>query len=239
MTCDSGELFLIPTALGEKNVSQVLSQQIFSRVQQLNYFIVENEKNARRFIKTVCPEKSQAKLKFFTINKHIDRTLYDSYFEPIKNGHSIGLISDAGAPAVADPGAEIVLLAHQKNVLVRPLAGPSSILLALMSSGMNGQNFAFNGYLPIENQERRKTIKELEARARRFNQTQIFMETPYRNDQLIADILMQCAPNTLLTIACDITQPQEYIKTQRIIKWRREKISFHKRPCIFCLYKVG
>lgn len=231
-----GALFLIPTTLGDQNPLQVLPQQVISTIQEVDYYIVENEKNARRFIKKITPEKIQADLKIFVLNKHTNPKEYDSFLHPIEVGHSVGIISDAGVPGVADPGAEIILLAHQKNIIVHPLVGPSSILLAVMASGMNGQSFAFNGYLPIDKQERKKSLKELENRAKRFNQTQVFMETPYRNNTMIEDILNYNSSSTLLTIACDITLESESIKTQSIADWKKEKINFHKRPCIFCIY---
>ncbi len=231
-----GSLFLIPTTLGEQNSLQVLPQQVFSIIKQTRHFIVENEKNARRFIKKIHPTKNQSELTFFTLNKHTDSKEHITFLAPIEQGHSVGIISDAGVPGIADPGAEIVLLAHQKNINVYPLVGPSSILLAVMASGMNGQSFAFNGYLPIDKQERKKSLKELEFRAKRFNQTQVFMETPYRNHAMIAFILNTCAASTLLTIACDITLNSEFIKTQTISEWKKQPLDFHKRPCIFCIY---
>ena len=229
-------LYLIPTTLGEQNPLEVLPQQVISVINKTNHYIVENEKNARRFIKKICPEKNQSDLTFFTLNKHTDPKDHLSFLKPIEQNHDIGIISDAGVPGIADPGAEMVLLAHQKGIAVHPLVGPSSILLAVMASGMNGQSFAFNGYLPIDKQERKKNIKELESRAKRFNQTQVFMETPYRNSKMIDDILQHANTSTLLTIACDITLETEIIKTQTITDWKKEKLNFHKRPCIFCLY---
>lgn len=231
-----GVLFLIPTTLGEQNPLYVLPQQVVSIIKKTHYFIVENEKNARRFIKKTTPEKTQADLHLYVLNKNTTPKEYASFLEPIEKGHSIGIISDAGVPGIADPGAEIVSLAHQKGIIVHPLVGPSSIILAIMASGMNGQNFAFNGYLPIDKQERKKSIKELESKAKRFNQTQVFMETPYRNNAMIEAILNHGFSSTLLTIACDITLKSEFIKTQSINDWKKEKINFHKRPCVFCIY---
>lgn len=231
-----GSLYLIPTTLGEQNPLQVLPEHTIRIIEQTQYFIVENEKNARRFIKKVCPEKVQADLKIVTLNKRTNPTDYLSFLAPIQDGHSIGIITDAGAPGIADPGAEIVALAHQKNITVHPLVGPSSILLAVMASGMNGQSFAFNGYLPIDKNERKKAIKELENRAKHLNQTQVFMETPYRNDALMENLMQYGNDTTLLTIACDITLESEFIKTQSIADWKKQKIKLHKRPCIFCLY---
>lgn len=231
-----GSLYLIPTTLGEQNPFLVIPEQVITVIEQTLYFIVENEKNARRFIKKVCPEKVQADLTIFTLNKRTAPTEHLSFLKPIEEGHSIGVITDAGAPGIADPGAEIVALAHQKNIVVHPLVGPSSILLAVMASGMNGQSFAFNGYLPIDKNERKKAIKDLENRAKLLNQTQVFMETPYRNNALIENLLQYGNGSTLLTIACDITLESEFIKTQTIADWKKQKINIHKRPCIFCLF---
>ncbi len=231
-----GSLYLIPTTLGEQNPFKVLPEQVITIIEQTHYFIVENEKNARRFIKKVCPEKVQADLTIFTLNKRTSPAEHLSFLKPIEEGYSIGVITDAGAPGIADPGAEIVALAHQKNIIVHPLVGPSSILLAVMASGMNGQSFAFNGYLPIDKNDRKKAIKDLENRAKLLNQTQVFMETPYRNNALIENLLQYGNGSTLLTIACDITLESEFIKTQTIADWKKQKINIHKRPCIFCLF---
>ncbi len=232
----NGNLYLIPTTLGEQNPLLVLPQQVLEIINQTNHFIVENEKNARRFIKKVNPEKNQNDLILYTLNKHTNPKDYSSFLEPISKGNTVGIISDAGVPGVADPGAEIVQLAHQKNITVKPLVGPSSILLAVMASGLNGQSFAFSGYLPIDNQERKKSIKELENKAKHYNQTQVFMETPYRNTKLIEDILKFGSPATQLTIACDITLDTESIQTKTLAEWKKAKYNFHKRPCIFCIY---
>lgn len=231
-----GALFLIPTTLGEQNPFQVLPEQVISTIKQLNYYIVENEKNARRFIKKIYPEKKQSEITLFILNKHTDAKEHITFLTPIEQGYSVGIISDAGTPGIADPGADIVLLAHQKNITVHPLVGPSSILLAVMASGMNGQNFAFNGYLPINHHERKKTLKELVFRAKKFNQTQVFIETPYRNNNLIASILYTCPASTLLTVACNITLSSEWIKTQTISEWKQQSFDFHKKPCVFCIY---
>ncbi len=232
----NGNLYLIPTTLGEQNPLLVLPQQVLEIINLTNHFIVENEKNARRFIKKVNPDKNQNNLIFYTLNKHTNPKDYSSFLEPISKGNPVGIISDAGVPGIADPGAEIVQLAHQKNITVKPLVGPSSILLAVMASGLNGQSFAFSGYLPIDNQERKKSIKELENKAKHYNQTQVFMETPYRNTKLIEDILKYGSTATQLTIACDITLDTESIQTKTLAEWKKTKFNFHKRPCIFCIY---
>lgn len=230
-----GQIFLIPTTLGEQNPFQVLSPQVIETIAATQYFIVENEKTARRFIKKVCPEKVISELTLFPLNKRIDFQEYKNYLNPIEEGFNIGIISEAGVPGVADPGAEIVALAHQKDIKVSPLVGPSSILLAIMASGLNGQSFAFNGYLPIDKNERKNAIKNLEQRAKQLNQTQLLMETPYRNMQLFQDFLSFCHPQTQLTIACDITLETEYIQTKTIENWKKQNLKLDKRPCIFAL----
>ncbi|GJQ04131.1 SAM-dependent methyltransferase [Capnocytophaga canimorsus] len=229
-----GKLYLIPNLLGESTVDAVLPPQVASVVSSLTHFIVENEKSARKFIKQITPEKSQQSLNFYVINKHTQATEIPSFLYPCFLGFSVGVISEAGCPGIADPGSEVVSLAHQKNICVVPLVGPSSILLAMMASGLNGQSFAFNGYLPIDREQRKKTLKSLERKARE-GQTQIFIETPYRNDKMLADLLQTLQPNTLLCIASDITLPTETIKTQTISQWKKVKVDFQKRPTIFII----
>lgn len=229
-----GKLYLIPNLLGESTVDAVLPPQVASVVSSLTHFIVENEKSARKFIKQITPEKSQQSLNFYVINKHTQATEIPSFLNPCFSGFSVGVISEAGCPGIADPGSEMVSLAHQKNICVVPLVGPSSILLAMMASGLNGQSFAFNGYLPIDREQRKKTLKSLERKARE-GQTQIFIETPYRNDKMLADLLQTLQPNTLLCIASDITLPTETIKTQTISQWKKVKVDLQKRPTIFII----
>lgn len=229
-----GKLYLIPNLLGESTVDAVLPPQVASVVSSLTHFIVENEKSARKFIKQITPEKSQQSLNFYVINKHTQATEIPSFLNPCFSGFSVGVISEAGCPGIADPGSEVVSLAHRKNICVVPLVGPSSILLAMMASGLNGQSFAFNGYLPIDREQRKKTLKSLERKARE-GQTQIFIETPYRNDKMLADLLQTLQSNTLLCIASDITLPTETIKTQTISQWKKVKVDFQKRPTIFII----
>ncbi|CEN37445.1 SAM-dependent methyltransferase [Capnocytophaga cynodegmi] len=228
-------IYLIPNFLGESSADMVLPNQIESVVRSLKHFIVENEKSARKFIKQIAPDKSQQELVFFTINKHTSPDELPSFLEPCTNGFSMGIISEAGCPGIADPGAEIVKIAHKKQIKVIPLVGPSSILLAMMASGLNGQSFAFNGYLPIDKSDRRKTLKSLEKKAVENNQTQIFIETPYRNDKMLADLKEILQPTTMLCVACDISLETEEIKTQTIAQWRKTNISFQKRPAIFII----
>ncbi len=233
-----GRLYLIPTRLGDDIPLEVLPISIKKVLEQVNHYIVENEKPARRFIKKVSPSKSQRSLIIHTVNKYTDVSEIPSYLTPCLNGESIGLLSDAGCPGVADPGAEVVRIAHEKGIQVTPLVGPSSILLAMMSSGMNGQNFSFSGYLPIDKNERKSTIKHLEKISLEKNQAQIFIETPYRNDKMFDDLKSILNNNTRLCIACDITLTTEYIATKTIADWKKFKeIDLHKRPTIYIIQR--
>ena len=206
-------------------------------IDSLDYFIVENEKTARKFIKLMCPEKSQPSLKLFKLDKYADPMEVRTYLDACALGISVGLLSEAGVPAIADPGADIVKLAHEKGIKVVPLVGPSSIILAMMSSGFNGQNFAFNGYLPIDASEKKSTLKNLEKISQEKNQSQIFIETPYRNDKFLQDLKSILHPSTMLCVACDVTLPTEYIKTLSISNWKNERPDLHKRPAIFIIHK--
>jgi len=232
-----GKLYLIPTRLGDDVPLEVLPISIKKVLEQVNHYIVENEKPARRFIKKVSPSKSQRSLIIHSVNKYTDVTEIPNYLAPCLNGESIGLLSDAGCPGIADPGAEVVRLAHEKGIQVTPLVGPSSIFLAMMSSGMNGQNFCFNGYLPIDKSERKSTIKSLEKNSLEKDQAQIFIETPYRNDKMLADLTSILNPNTRLCIATDITLTTEYIITKTIEEWKNETVELHKRPTIFIIQR--
>lgn len=226
-------IYLIPNLLGESPLT-VLSPQVAQAVQELTYFVVENEKSARKFIKLIAPDKPQSELQISVIDKHQSTPDYAAYLTPYLQGHSIGIISEAGCPGVADPGAEIVRVAHQKALRVIPLVGPSSLLLAMMSSGLNGQNFAFNGYLPIDKQVRRKTLKILERKVQE-GQSQLFIETPYRNQQLLSDLIETLQPDTLLCIATDLTLPTESIRTLPIGQWKHTSVDLQKRPTLFII----
>ncbi|MFC5044641.1 SAM-dependent methyltransferase [Aquimarina hainanensis] len=232
-----GTLYLIPTRLGDDVPLEVLPISIKKVLEQVNHYIVENEKPARRFIKKISPSKSQKNLIIQSVNKYTDSSEIPSYLNPCLNGQSIGLLSDAGCPGIADPGAEIVRLAHEKGIKVTPLVGPSSILLAMMSSGMNGQNFTFNGYLPIDKNERKTTIKQLEKTSLEKQQAQIFIETPYRNDKMLEDLKSILHPTTRLCVACDITLTSELILTKTIKDWQKEKVDLHKKPTIFIIQR--
>lgn len=230
-----GKLFLIPSRLGEQPPLEVLPLSIRKKINDINTYIVENEKVTRAFIKKIVPGKSQGDLQFFILNKFTNDLEVPAFLDPCKNGEDIGLISDAGCPGVADPGAQIVSLAHQYNIQVVPLVGPSSILLALMASGMNGQNFAFNGYLPIEKGECKSKIKELEKRSIKENQSQIFIETPYRNDQMFDLLLKTLHPDTKICIGCELTLTTEFVQTKSVQDWKHVKLDLHKKPCIFII----
>jgi 16S rRNA (cytidine1402-2'-O)-methyltransferase len=234
-----GKLYLIPTTLGEtENPFDVLPQTIKRSIELLDYYIVENEKIARKFIKSICPEKVQATLHLSSLNKHTQDSEYKQMIQDCVEGKNVGLMSEAGCPGVADPGAVIVKLAHEKGIQVVPLVGPSSILLAIMASGMNGQSFAFNGYIPIDAAEKKAAIKNLERLSISKNQSQLFIETPYRNNKMLEDILSSLHHETYLCVACDITLPTEYIKTMRVVNWKKAKIDLHNRPTIFIIHKM-
>ena len=233
----SAKLYLIPCPIGENAPIEMLPISIKTTITNTNFFIVEHEKEARRFIKKVCPDKIQSKLKLFPLNKHTSVTEMVNYLDPCKFGENMGLISDAGCPAIADPGAIIVEKAHQLGIKVKPLVGPSAILMAMMSSGMNGQNFAFNGYVPINKNDRKKNIKDLESRSQKQNQSQIFIEAPYRNEKLFMDLIDWLSPETMLCIAYGITESDEYIKTYTISDWKKKRLKFHKKPAIFIIHK--
>lgn len=232
-----GKLYLIPTTLGENEPLEVMPYSVRTIVERVDHYIVENEKTARRFIKKITPKKSQPSLVIMKLDKYAEEMETRTYLDACEEGVSVGLLSEAGVPAVADPGATIVKLAHEKGIQVVPLVGPSSILLALMASGMNGQNFAFNGYLPIDKSDRKKAIKELERLSKDKNQSQIFIETPYRNEKMFSDLKATLTPLTRVCIAIDITLPEEYIKTYTIADWKKQKPDLHKRPAIFIIQK--
>ncbi|MBU2996012.1 SAM-dependent methyltransferase [Cellulophaga baltica] len=231
----TGSLYLIPTTLGDNEPLEVLPISIKGAIENINYFIVENEKTARRFIKKISSKKSQSDLNLEALNKFTEPEIIPTFLQPCLDGHDVGVISEAGCPGIADPGADVVRIAHEKNIKVIPLVGPSSILLALMASGFNGQNFAFNGYLPIEASERKSKIKRLEKLSKDYEQSQLFIETPYRNDKLFAELCKTLNPYTKVCVACDITLPTEYIVTKTIKDWSTEKLELHKRPAIFII----
>ncbi len=230
-------LFLIPVTLGETPHEQVLPAYNREIILSVHYFIVENIRTARRFLKKTEPQIRIDDLTFYELNKHTSPEELSGFLAPLAQGQSIGLLSEAGCPAIADPGADIVAIAQRKGYPVVPLVGPSSILLSLMGSGFNGQSFAFHGYLPIDGGERSTYLKKLESRIYGENQTQIFIETPYRNNKLAEEILRTCRPSTRLCIASDLTCNNEYIKTRTIKEWKGHLPDLNKKPTIFLLYK--
>lgn len=233
-----GKLYLIPTTMGDCEPMDVLPQTVKRCLDFIDDYIVENEKTARKFIKSVQPEKVQASLRLSALNKHTEISEHNKMIQPCLEGKNIGLMSEAGCPGIADPGAAIVKIAHEKGIQVVPLVGPSSILLAMMASGMNGQSFTFNGYLPIDKSEKKSALKNLEKLSHDKNQSQIFIETPYRNNKLLEDLIQTLQPNTHLCVATDITLPTEYIKTLRVNDWKKTKVDLHNRPTIFIIHKM-
>ena len=230
------KLYLIPTSLGDTDFNSVLPGNITEIVSSINIFIVENVRTARRYLKKLNKNIVIDDLTFYVLNKHTDYADIDSFLEKIDK-HDIGIISESGCPAVADPGSDIVSLAHKKNIQVVPLVGPSSILLSLMGSGFNGQNFAFNGYLSVKSNERQRKLKELEQKVFKQNQTQIFIETPYRNNQMLNDILMVCSHQLKVCVACNLTLDDEFILTKPVSFWKKNKIDLNKKFTIFLLGK--
>ena len=235
----TGKLYLIPNSLGSDDLNAILPQENFNIIKNIQTFIVENLRTARRFLSKAGHSGNIDKLDFFILNEHTNTNELGDYLETIKQGKDIGLLSDAGVPCVADPGADIVSMAQNQGIQVVPLVGPSSILMGLMASGFNGQNFAFVGYLPREQSERNKRIKELETRVYKEEQTQLFIETPYRNNQMFESLLGQCNPETKVCVACDITLNTEYIVTHKVKDWKKVKpqVDLKKRNTLFLIYK--
>lgn len=237
MNPQKGNLYLIPCPLGETPPLEVLPFPVKKAVEEIDFYIVEHEKNARRFIKSIVSRKSQSNLNFSLLNKYTLESEIQEMLNPCLEGYDIGLISDAGCPAIADPGSLIVEQAHIQDIKVVPLVGPSSILMAMMASGFNGQNFTFNGYLSRDKRERNVEIKRIERISAEQNQSQLFIETPYRNNQLMESLLNTLHPQTKLCIACDITLPTEYIKTLSAEEWKKTKVDLNKRPTLFIIQK--
>ena len=230
-------LYLIPTTLGDQRIDSVLPNANSLIVKSIQYFIVEEIRTARRYLKRVDTSINIDELNFNELNEHTRKQGLEELLAPLFNGFDVGIISEAGCPGVADPGAELVKLAHEKNIRVIPLVGPSSVLLALMASGMNGQNFAFLGYLPVKKIDRIKKIREIEKQSLTENQTQIFIEAPYRNIQLLEDLITTLNENTRLCIAADLTLETEFIRSKTIASWKKAVPDINKRPAIFLIYK--
>jgi len=231
------KIYLIPTTLGETDLKSILPNGNFEIINNLKYFIVENLRSARRFLKQVNREINIGEITFFELNEHTKLFDLQQFIKSHINGNDVGILSEAGCPCTADPGAAAVEIAHKNGIKVMPLVGPSSILLSLMASGFNGQNFAFNGYLPIDKKERTGKLKALENRVFAENQTQIFIETPYRNNQLLQNIIETLNPQTKLCIASELTTANEFIKTLLVSDWKKNKTDFNKKQAIFLIGK--
>lgn len=231
-----GTLYLIPVTLGDDNISQVLPADVLSMAQKLETFVVESEKSARHFLSTIKTIKPVRELTLNLLNEHTEDKDVAALLAPLLAGQDVGLMSDAGCPGIADPGAKLVELAHQKGIRVVPFVGPSSIVLSLMASGLNGQQFAFLGYLPIDKALRNQKLKEIEKRSLSHKETQLFIETPYRNQHMLEAILSVCQPNTRLCLACDISLVTEMISTKTVANWKKNPLpDLHKRPTVFLL----
>jgi len=237
MNNEHGNLVLIPTLLGDSSIDAVMPANLRNVIKGIRHFIVEDLRTARRFLKKVDRDIDIDSLVFFELNKHTPEADIRPMIRPMRGGHHTGLMSEAGTPCVADPGSLIVSLAHDSDIKVIPLSGPSSITLALMASGFNGQNFVFHGYLPIDSKKRQSALKRIEQDAYRHDQTQIFIETPYRNMQMLESILKTCLPGTRLCIAANLTTSQEMILTLPVSRWKKEPPAIHKQPAVFLIYK--
>lgn len=233
-----GNLYLIPTSLGDTMLNNVLPERSLSILNQITNYVVENIRTARRFLVKAKIKHKIDDLTFYELNKYSNPDDYNTYLSAITKGEHVGLLSEAGCPGVADPGADIVQIAHEKNIKVVPLVGPSSILLALMASGMNGQSFAFNGYLPVKKPQRIKQLKNDEQRSKNEKQSQIYIEAPYRNKALFADMLEQLKPTTKLCLAVDITLEDEFIKTKTVKDWKTKMPEINKKPAIFIVHAM-
>ncbi len=232
-----GTLYLVPNTLGNPDTSLTIPEHVVGIIQAIEVFVVEDLRNARRYLKKLDRTIDIDRLSFYELNEHTPPEEVPSFLAQAERGKDIALLSEAGVPGVADPGAAVVRVAHEKGIRVVPLTGPSSILLALMASGLNGQLFCFHGYLPVKRPQRLKKIREIEKEALQKNETQLFIEAPYRNDALLSDILETCHASTLLCIAADITLETEFICTRSVGAWRRKKPALHKRPVLFLLGK--
>lgn len=230
-------LYLLPVTLGETPLESVLPRRNFEVIAGIRHFIVENVRTARRFLRQVDSQFDIDGSQFFELNKHTSPQDISGFLAPLYDGKPMGVISEAGCPAVADPGADVVAIAQRKGFKVVPLVGPSSIILSVMASGFNGQSFTFHGYLPIKPDERARKLRQLEQRIYNDNETQLFIETPYRNGKMIEDILKNCRQQTKLCIAANLTCDDEYVRTLTVREWRGKIPEISKKPCIFLLYK--
>lgn len=230
-----GKLYLIPSPLGDNDPAEVIPAPVLDLLPTLDCFVVEEVRTVRRYLSRAGLKGHIEGLEFHELNEHTTPAEIAPLVRLFDNGRNVGLISEAGLPAVADPGAQLVALCHREGVEVVPLVGPSSLMLALMASGLNGQSFTFCGYLPAKTEERRNAIKSIEKVSQSKRQTQIFIETPYRNDAMFSDLLQSCRPSTRICIAADITLPDEYILTKTVAEWKKEKPIIGKRPCVFLM----
>lgn len=232
---DKGKLYLIPSPLGENDPAEVIPGPVLESLEGFRTFVVEEIRTARRYLSRAGLKGRIGELEFFELNEHTDAATVEGYLRLFENGNNVALISEAGLPAVADPGAQLVALAHAHGIEVIPAVGPSSLMLALMASGLNGQSFAFCGYIPAKTDERRSRLRALEKISGQMKQTQILIETPYRNDSLFADILTVCGASTKVCVAANITMPDAYIKTKKVSEWKKEGFVIGKRPCVFLM----
>lgn len=230
-----GKLYLIPSPLGDYAPAEVIPAPVLERIAQIRTYVVEETRTARRYLSAAGWKGHVGELAFHELNEHTDPQAVESYLALFRDGNDVGLISEAGLPAVADPGALLVALCHRHGITVVPMTGPSSLMLALMGSGLNGQSFAFCGYIPAKTEERRNALKALEKRSASARQTQILIETPYRNDALLADILSVCSDRTHLCIAANLTLPDAFLQTRTIGEWKKDKPLIGKRPCVFLI----
>ena len=232
---DKGKLYLIPSPLGDNDPAEVIPTPVLESLTGFRKFVVEETRTARRYLSRAGLKGKIGELEFHELNEHTDAATIESYLRLFEDGSDVALISEAGLPAVADPGAQLVALAHAHGIEVVPAVGPSSLMLALMASGLNGQSFAFCGYIPAKTDERRSKLRTLEKISSQLKQTQILIETPYRNDSLFADILAVCGPSTKVCVAANITMPDAYIKTKKVAQWKKEGLVIGKRPCVFLI----
>lgn len=235
MADNKGKLFLIPSPLGDNDPSEVIPAPVLKSLEGFRTFVVEEIRTARRYLSRAGLKGHIGELEFFELNEHTDQATIEGYLKLFEGGNDVALISEAGLPAVADPGAQLVALAHRHGIEVIPAVGPSSLMLALMASGLNGQSFAFCGYIPAKTEERRSRLRTLEKVSAQLKQTQILIETPYRNDSLFADILAVCGASTRVCVAANITMPDAYIKTMKVSEWKKAGLTIGKRPCVFLI----
>ena len=232
---EKGKLYLIPSPLGDNDPAEVIPQPVLDSLRGFRTFVVEEIRTARRYLSKAGLKGTIEELEFHELNEHTEQSTVEGYLKLFDNGNDVALISEAGLPAVADPGAQLVALAHRHGIEVVPAVGPSSLMMSLMASGLNGQSFAFCGYIPAKTEERKSKLKLLEKISGQLKQTQIIIETPYRNDSLLKDILSTCSPSTRLCIAANITMPDAYIKTKTVSQWKKENLIIGKRPCVFLI----